>query len=138
MTNTELLPKEKQTKAFWFDKEIINAADALERLDGDEALLNDILWEFVKILPHRIKKLKNALESKDAELTEQVAYSIRGAAWIVGANSMVDQAFLVELAARSRNLSKAGLMYKNLSSNFARVRVALSDRIEPGFAPIHK
>ena len=125
-SNTELLTVGRKAQISWYDPEVINAAEALKRLDGDETLLGDVLWEFITILPHRMEKLKGALEAEDAELAEQVAYSIKGAAWVVGADSMVDNAFRIELAATNRDLSRVGMLYRNLCNEFARVRVVLS------------
>jgi HPt (histidine-containing phosphotransfer) domain-containing protein len=86
---------------------IFDRSDLLERLDGDEELVQEILAIFLEDTPVQIGILQDALAAGDAKLTERQAHSLKGSAANVGAHQMREAAYAVETAAKSGALESA-------------------------------
>ncbi|ETR73200.1 MAG: Multi-sensor hybrid histidine kinase [Candidatus Magnetoglobus multicellularis str. Araruama] len=71
---------EKTNKMTVFDKKKL-----LERLDGDEALYQDLIQGFLSDIPVQINKLEKALDFDDLTIAERTAHTLKGAFSNVGA-----------------------------------------------------
>ncbi len=67
--------------------------------EGDRKLLKVIQALFVKKMPRQMEKLPEAIAAKDASQIELLSHSIKGAASMVGALQLRDEAGKVERAA---------------------------------------
>ena len=54
------------------NRDILNIAEALERIDGDEELLHELWTIFIDEMPKQITALKTAVESTDFVLVERL------------------------------------------------------------------
>jgi len=84
---------------------VFDRADALARVDDDEALLVALLSLAFDDFPQQLERLELAVREHDNPATMQHAHSIKGAASTVGAHALAAAAGALELAARDINLS---------------------------------
>jgi CheY-like chemotaxis protein len=106
---------------------VVNKAEALERLDADEELLKEI-WEiFINDAPRQMDRLKESLDDNDTALAELQAHSLKSTAANIGANLMKSEAFKVELAAKDNNLNDARAHYRKLEHELKKVLNVLTD-----------
>jgi len=86
-------------------KVVFDGTALLDRLEGDEELLREIVTVFVDDILLQIRDLKESLSSGDAENLSRKAHTIKGACANVGAEALRETAFEAELAAREGRLS---------------------------------
>ncbi|HDH05022.1 MAG TPA: response regulator [Nitrospirae bacterium] len=107
--------------------DVIYRAETLERLGGDEELLKELYEVFIDDAPRQMEILKKAIDTNDTVLTERQAHSLKSATANIGANSMSDKAFKIELTARDRNLNNAHMLYEKLEHELKKVLKALTE-----------
>ncbi|KPA16036.1 Multi-sensor hybrid histidine kinase [Candidatus Magnetomorum sp. HK-1] len=64
---------------------LFNKKNLLERLEGDEALYQELMQGFLADIPVQINKLEKALDFDDLQTAAQVAHTLKGAFSSVGA-----------------------------------------------------
>jgi HPt (histidine-containing phosphotransfer) domain-containing protein len=74
----------------------INRADGIARLMGDAALFARVLARFRKEYRHTAARIRNALAAGDAELALRLAHTIKGAAGMIEAAPLRDEAQALE------------------------------------------
>ena len=79
----------------------------LQRLNGDELLARRIMSVFLQGVPAQLKSLDAAGAGGDAELVQQIAHTLKGAAASIGAVRLSELAFEVELAGQQADLDRA-------------------------------
>ena len=87
--------------------EILNWTESLERVDGDEEILKEIIQIFVEDAPRQLHGLIKALEEGDADLAQRQAHSLKGSALNVGAELVTKVADAIEKLTRQGELSEA-------------------------------
>ncbi len=81
---------------------------ALERLDGDRGLFDEIARLFAHECPGLIGSIRNAQDTNDIPLLERLAHTLKGAASNVAAIKVAQAAQALEMEVRSGHLEKAG------------------------------
>jgi HPt (histidine-containing phosphotransfer) domain-containing protein len=79
---------------------VFDRADALARVDGDDALLATLLALALDDMPLRLEQLEAALQAHDGRAATLQAHNLKGAAATVGALALAAAAGAVELALR--------------------------------------
>jgi HPt (histidine-containing phosphotransfer) domain-containing protein len=74
----------------------INRADGIARLMGDAALFARVLARFRKEYRHMAARIRDALAAGDAELALRLAHTIKGAAGMIEAAPLRDEAQALE------------------------------------------
>jgi HPt (histidine-containing phosphotransfer) domain-containing protein len=74
----------------------INRADGIARLMGDAALFARVLARFRKEYRHMASRIRDALAAGDAELALRLAHTIKGAAGMIEAAPLRDEAQALE------------------------------------------
>lgn len=87
-----------------FDRE-----DALDRMGGDEELLEEVLLLYAEDTPIQMQRMLDALERRDIEQVYRCAHSIKSASANVGARRASAYAACIEHLGRSPNPSQAVL-----------------------------
>jgi len=100
----------------------------LERLSGDEELLNEVLELFIKDIPSQLEELNQALNDNAAGEVRQRGHRIKGTAANVSAEAMREIAFAVEKAGEAGALDRAIPLVKMLEQEFEK----LKHQISPG------
>jgi CheY-like chemotaxis protein len=100
-------------------------ADALERFEDDEALLDAVVSVAVEDLPKSIASFNVALQARRSDEVSRIAHSIKGTAANVGASSLAATAGALELHARKGAAGLNELAPGLLEQEFERFRAAL-------------
>ena len=91
-------------------------ASALERLDGDRDLLEEIVRLFADGYPGNIIEIRQALEAGDAPLLHRLAHTIKGAALSVGAVFVSAAALALENQVHMGDLRNGAALVDQLAS----------------------
>jgi len=105
--------------------EIFNRQAFLQRLDGDEELLGELLHIFSEHAQKQLQEMRQALAAGDALRLQGQAHSLKGAAASISAEALKEAAWQVELAGQNRPLEQAVLLLEALSQEFARLQEVL-------------
>lgn len=98
----------------------------LEWLEGDSKMLKSIRKIFVRNVPMQMEKLREAFASNDISNVELFSHSIKGAAAMIGAVPLRDEANKVELAAVTKNMDDARTFFENMDREFKKAIAALT------------
>jgi two-component system, sensor histidine kinase and response regulator len=85
----------------------IDRASLLERVEGDQELLNEIIHLFQENAPRLLTALRNALQNGDMAALERCAHSLKGAASNLSANAAAAAALQLETDAKDNNAESA-------------------------------
>jgi len=96
------------------DRSVFDITSALERMDGDRPLLNELIALFNEQLPAQITSLSNAIENCDAAKAVQESHNIKGAARNLSADRLAAVAEEIETKAKAGDLAPM----KDLLSRF--------------------
>ena len=105
--------------------EVFNRQALLQRVDGDEELLEELLHIFLDHTPQQLQDIRRALEAGDAPGLMGQAHSLKGAAASISAEALKEAAWQVELAGQNRALEEAQLLLEALIQEFARLQDVL-------------
>ncbi len=105
--------------------EIFVEEELLERFQGDQTLLSDILQQSVKDIPERIQGLKNSLHNNDAQNARFYAHSIKGMAGNLSAHALQQVALDLENLGASEDKSGMQALLPELEQEFARFKEVL-------------
>jgi two-component system sensor histidine kinase/response regulator len=106
---------------------IFDKKSLLERLDGDEELLKEILRTFLEDTPVRMEEIRLALREKDAAGLELQAHSLKGAAMNISGEGLQSLSGEIEVAGKRSDLAKAGSLVGKLEKEFEKFKSAISD-----------
>jgi two-component system sensor histidine kinase/response regulator len=101
--------------------EVLDVAAALERVEGDRELLEELARLFADECPKALGEIRQAWESGDAHLLERLAHTMKGSSASLGANKVSEAAFELEQQARSGGIANAGGMIQTLEKQVERV-----------------
>lgn len=85
----------------------VDIAAALERVEGDRALLEELLRLFVDECQNTLRQIRDVWASRDARALGRLAHALKGSAANIGADGVSEAAFALERLARSGNLENA-------------------------------
>jgi HPt (histidine-containing phosphotransfer) domain-containing protein len=105
---------------------IFDRKDALERMDGDESLLEELLDMFQENFAAKKAEIAGALERGDAEAVRQVAHSVKGSAANLSLMAFREAAYELETAGKEGRLDEARRLFQCLQSEFERVRGSMA------------
>jgi len=99
----------------------LDLIEALERVEGDRELLEEIARIFADECPGNIAAIRQALEAGDTHQLELLAHTIKGASANFGASGVTEAALKLENCARDGNLETAGRCTTDLEREIARL-----------------
>lgn len=106
---------------------LFDRSAALERIGGDEELLQEIADLFLEEYPVLIKEIRNAVASRNAESLERSAHSLKGSVANFEARAAMEAAFRLESMGRTHNLDQAGQALLDLEAALEALDPALRD-----------
>ena len=109
----------------------VDRAELMERLDGDQALLADVIAIFLDDCPRRLTAIKAAVDQGDAVRIEAAAHALKGAAGNLSAAALFDAAQTLERIGAEGRLSAAEPAWRRLAMEAAHVMDTLH-RFEGG------
>ena len=102
-----------------------NKTEALERIDGDQQLLQDLCRIFLVESPRLMEKLRLALIENDADALARAAHSLKGETSCLAAGGASALARQLEEMARAHNLSGVEETLELLEREIADLQAAL-------------
>jgi two-component system sensor histidine kinase/response regulator len=108
-------------KVFW------SKANALERVGGDENLLQEICQMFLTESPKLIQKMRDGIASNDSESVMRTAHTLKGELGYMGIDEAVQAVVQLEKMGREGDLSQAGEMLNLLDRLLGKLYVAIKE-----------
>jgi two-component system, sensor histidine kinase and response regulator len=105
----------------------VNAAELLQRIDGDRALLADLVEILRGEYPGQLRDARESIARGDAKGLERVGHALKGAFDNLSAKSASGFAAELESMGRSGNLALAGSKLMGLESEILQVIETLDD-----------
>ena len=107
-------------------QEVLHRAALLERMEGDRALLAEMVALFFEESPRQVAELREALARGDAAAAERVAHKLKGAVSNFAAPAAAAVAGQVEKYARAGDLSRVRKVVRSLERELERLRPVLT------------
>ena len=85
----------------------MNIAAALERVEGDRELLDELMRLFAEECPRSLAEIRKAFEARDAHLLERLAHTIKGSSASLCAEEVSEAALALEKQAHSGDFEAA-------------------------------
>jgi two-component system sensor histidine kinase/response regulator len=98
---------------------------ALERVDGDEALLSDLAMLFCQESPRMLAAVREAVSAHDGERLQRAAHSLKGSVATFAAPDAFEAVLHLERIGRSGDLADAEKAYAALTIEIERLRPVL-------------
>jgi signal transduction histidine kinase/sensor domain CHASE-containing protein/DNA-binding response OmpR family regulator len=112
------------TAATTFDRQ-----SALERLDGDENLLRELVTLFLKDAPQHLTEVETALRAGDLERVARVAHTMKGAIGNFGTTDAYDAVVRLEGACLDKDAAAADGAMRTLVAQLARLETDLRSAV---------
>jgi len=109
---------------------VFNRKELLDRLDGNEELVREIIEVFLKDIPLQMEKLKKDLQNEETAVIQRQAHTIKGAAANINAELMRQAAWEVEMAAKEGNREKARTLVPIVEKRFQDLQSHLRDEFK--------
>ena len=100
--------------------------ELMERVDEDEELIREVLEIFLEDTPSTLEALKAGISDQSTEAVAKAAHTLKGASANIAANRLRDQAYELEIKAKSGLLAGAGDMYAALEAEYAALKKDLN------------
>jgi signal transduction histidine kinase/CheY-like chemotaxis protein/HPt (histidine-containing phosphotransfer) domain-containing protein len=100
-------------------------AAALDRVEGDEELLQDICRIFLEESPKLMSRLQQAIAEENAEGVSQAAHSLKGESGYLGATNVSQMAKQLETMGRDCELSQAATVFGQLQKEVASLSAGM-------------
>ncbi|MGD8306399.1 MAG: response regulator, partial [Ignavibacteria bacterium] len=108
------------------DKSLFDV-DRLKKISGDDPEFEkDLLSSFIEDVEQKITLLDELLENKDFKNLTDLAHTIKGASYSVGAQRVGDEAFGIEISAKSEDLVSVGERIPNLRNALLETKEVVS------------
>jgi HPt (histidine-containing phosphotransfer) domain-containing protein len=107
---------------------LFDRAGMLERLGGDEQLLDEVLAVFTEELPGMVADLRTAVSGRSADAVMRAAHSIKGALLNISADSSADLALRLEELGRTQRLDGSRELLAELEVELDRLERAISGK----------
>ena len=100
------------------DHTVFNAAEAIDRYDGDLDVLKMIIDSFIEDTPGAIDEIASAVHSGDAAQAGRLGHSLKGGASYIGADRIKALALAIETAGKENDLKASGPLLSELRTEF--------------------
>jgi len=108
--------------------EPLDLRDAMERLEGDRALLDELLNLFLEDCPPKLDGLHQAVEREDMEAVHGLGHAVKGAAANLSLGPIREAAYRVECAGKEGRVADARKAIQELEAEFERLKEYLSSQ----------
>ncbi|MBN1940417.1 MAG: Hpt domain-containing protein [Candidatus Aminicenantes bacterium] len=104
----------------------LNRAEALERVGGDEAFLEELLSIYQEEFAEKSPALAEALANQDAKSVREIGHYIKGASANLSLPGLQAASFDIEKAGADGRLEDAKAAYQTLLSEYDRLKKHLA------------
>ena len=117
-------PCEERSSASW------SPFRALAKLDGDHALLGELVRIFLDESPKQLSKLRQAVETNDFENIERTAHGLKGELRYLGLTEAAQKASGFEQSGREKRLHLPHDSFSNLEADIINVTDCMKQMLE--------
>ena len=107
--------------------EKLDRASLLERVEGDQELLTEMIHLFLEDAPRQLAAMQDALQGGEASVLERAAHSLKGAASNLSAHVTVAAALELEKSARNGDMESSKLCLAKLQAAVQQLLPALAE-----------
>jgi CheY-like chemotaxis protein len=111
-------------------EQVLDLQEALERVDGDRDLLNEIAGLFLADVDEMVDVVRKAVEAKDADAIHRSAHRLKGSVVTFAAAPAGDAALVLELMGRDGQIDAAPDAFKRLEFEVGRLVAALKPLVK--------
>ncbi len=108
--------------------ELIDWADALNAVNGDKALLKDVMEAFIEEAPQLLDEIGQAVRAGNAAELRRAAHTLKGSLRFFGAHVATEHAFRLETMGKNEELTDASESLDKLASELSRIQSELTER----------
>jgi CheY-like chemotaxis protein len=101
----------------------------LQNVEGDEALLADLIQVFLESSTVEMRSIQTALESRNADQVARAAHALKGSIGVFGPSAALDAITEFENLARAGNIEAAVQRHESVIATIERLRSSLSERL---------
>lgn len=114
-------PQVQEKRAGW------DRATALARVEGDEALLWELVQVFLEEVPGQLNSIQQGLAAADFEVIERTAHTLKGELVYLGLAETAEKAKALEQQGRERNLQAAAELFPAFNTQVLMVTAAMRE-----------
>jgi two-component system sensor histidine kinase/response regulator len=107
--------------------EFFDRAALLERVEGDEELLAEMIQLYVEDAPRALITMRSALKQGDLHAVERAAHSVKGSSASLAAKTAAEAALRLEQDAKRGDVAGAEASLASLESALGELLVALAE-----------
>ena len=122
----EAVDKTEQSSTAETTPPVFDRDTVLERMMGDEELVETITEGFLKDIPQQIRAMKDFLDAGDVPGVERQAHTIKGASANVGGEALRAVASEMEISGIAGDLDAVEKRMANLEEQFERLKQAMT------------
>jgi two-component system, sensor histidine kinase and response regulator len=104
---------------------VFDLAAALDRVEGDRELLQELVNLFLEEYPQLVKEIREGLRCQDAKLVQRPAHSLKSALGNLSAVRSFEAAYRLELLSRDAQLSELETAFILLEDELSTLRSAM-------------
>ncbi len=101
---------------------VLNLSEAMNNLDGDAELLEEIVDIFMETGPEQLESLVNSIQINEIDTVAMNAHGMKGGASNFCAKRFVAAALKLEMKAKSGNLDGADALVDEMKAAFEEMR----------------
>jgi PAS domain S-box-containing protein len=117
--------------------EVMDWAKALEVVQGDRALLKDMVEAFLEEYPHMLEQIRTAMDATEPPVLQRAAHTVKGSMRYFGAQRAYDVAYEIECLGRQGKVAGADQLLRRLEHEIALLTPALAAFAASGQLPPH-
>ncbi len=121
LSRPPLEPQVQEKHAGW------DRAAALERVEGDEALLSELVQVFLEEVPEQLHSMQQGLAAADFEVIERTAHTLKGELIYLGLTEIAEKARALEQQGRERNLQAAAELFADFNAQLLKAAAAMRE-----------
>ena len=101
--------------------------EALARVEGDEALLLELVQVFLEEVPEQLNSIQQGLAAADFEVIERAAHTLKGELVYLGLSEIAEKASALEHQGREGNLEAAAGLFPDFKTQLLTIAAAMQE-----------
>ena len=107
------------------DVSVFDLSKALDRVEGDLELLQEMADLFLEEYPHMLEEIGNAITAGDAQALQHAAHTLKGSVSNFATDKTTEASFVLEKMGRQQDLACAATALATLKQELARLTPVL-------------
>ena len=120
------VPEPRRSSSAW------DPTKALEKVDGDEPLLRELIQIFLDEIPQQMANLQVAIEVSDFDKVERAAHRLNGELRCLGLTDAAENARELERLGEERAIQPAAKVFAMFSEQLSAISAAMRDTLGAG------